>query len=169
MSDVQKQTSSGQHYLPTLRKRLKNPRVWLTFSGLIIVVLIVDLRRDPPNQASARLYVNAVRGYQAFVSPGIRRFVRCRYDPSCSEYSIQAVKRYGLLEGLELTVARICRCTSGVPIGTCDPVPDVWTGKERRADKRSDTTVENEVIVSTRVGHETSASGHVSGDSNQGN
>ena len=34
----------------------------------------------------------------------------CRFEPSCSEYSILAIKRYGLVKGCGLTVWRICRC-----------------------------------------------------------
>ena len=123
MSHVREQTPSGQRRLSTLRKLLKKPPVWLAFAGLLIISVILDLRREPPNQVGARLYVIAVRGYQACVSPLIRGFVCCRYYPSCSDYSIQAVERYGLGKGLELTGARICRCTSGVPVGTFDPVP----------------------------------------------
>jgi putative membrane protein insertion efficiency factor len=123
MSDVRKQSPSGQRRLSTLRKSLNKARLWLAIAGLLSVALIVDLNRDPPSQVTARLYVITVRGYQAFVSPHLHGFVRCRYCPSCSEYSIQAVENYGLGKGLKMTASRICRCTSDVPAGTRDPVP----------------------------------------------
>jgi len=64
-----------------------------------------------------------VRAYQGFISPRIRGFVRCRYCPTCSEYSIGAVQQYGLWKGLGLTVSRLSRCRNTVPLGTSDPVP----------------------------------------------
>ena len=49
-----------------------------------------------------------VRLYQRAISPAIP--ARCKYHPSCSEYAIQAVRRYGLLRGAVLAVWRILRC-----------------------------------------------------------
>jgi putative membrane protein insertion efficiency factor len=49
-----------------------------------------------------------VRFYQRAISPGIP--ARCRYYPSCSEYAVQAIRRYGVLRGAVLAVWRILRC-----------------------------------------------------------
>jgi uncharacterized protein len=49
-----------------------------------------------------------VRFYQRAISPGI--LARCRYHPSCSEYAVQAIRRYGVLRGAVLAVWRILRC-----------------------------------------------------------
>lgn len=62
----------------------------------------------------------AIRGYRR-VSP--RLPTRCRYQPTCSAYALQAIERYGLAAGLRLTAARLVRCRPGVPFGTGDPVP----------------------------------------------
>jgi len=46
---------------------------------------------------------------------------RCRYAPSCSDYSIQAVRDYGILRGLVLAAWRLLRCNPLSP-GGLDPV-----------------------------------------------
>ncbi|MBE3096418.1 MAG: membrane protein insertion efficiency factor YidD [Planctomycetes bacterium] len=51
------------------------------------------------------------------------RFVQCRYRPTCSEYSIEAVGRFGIRRGLVLTARRVMSCRPPVPRGTFDPVP----------------------------------------------
>jgi putative membrane protein insertion efficiency factor len=52
--------------------------------------------------------VAPVRLYQRLVSPALPR--RCKYHPSCSEYAVQAVRRFGLLRGLVLAAWRLLRC-----------------------------------------------------------
>ena len=54
------------------------------------------------------LAVAPVRFYQRFVSPAIPR--RCKYHPSCSQYSVTAIRRYGILRGLVLSAWRLLRC-----------------------------------------------------------
>jgi uncharacterized protein len=49
-----------------------------------------------------------VRLYQRVISPAIPS--RCRYYPSCSEYAVQAVRRYGILRGAVLAAWRLLRC-----------------------------------------------------------
>jgi putative membrane protein insertion efficiency factor len=60
--------------------------------------------------------VNALRGilvapirlYQRTLSPALP--ARCKYHPSCSEYAVQAVRRYGVLRGAVLAGWRLLRC-----------------------------------------------------------
>jgi len=49
-----------------------------------------------------------VRFYQRAISPAIP--ARCKYHPSCSEYAVEAIRRYGVLRGVVLAVWRILRC-----------------------------------------------------------
>ncbi len=66
------------------------------------------------------LIIAGIRGYQQFVSPMIRP--SCRYVPTCSEYGVESVLRYGALKGLWLTAKRISRCHP-LHEGGYDPVP----------------------------------------------
>jgi hypothetical protein len=61
-----------------------------------------------------------IRGYQLAISPMLGN--HCRFEPSCSEYSMIALRRHGLLRGLWLAVRRIVRCHPWHP-GGYDPVP----------------------------------------------
>jgi len=46
--------------------------------------------------------------YQRFVSPAIPR--RCKYEPTCSRYAVDAIRQYGILRGLVLAGWRLLRC-----------------------------------------------------------
>lgn len=61
-----------------------------------------------------------IRGYQKYVSPLTGR--HCRYEPTCSQYAIEAIRIHGALRGGWLAFKRILRCN---PFGGWgfDPVP----------------------------------------------
>jgi putative membrane protein insertion efficiency factor len=61
-----------------------------------------------------------IRGYQRFISPAVPS--RCRFHPSCSQYTLEAVERYGLLRGSWLGAKRLVKCHPFHP-GGYDPVP----------------------------------------------
>ncbi|MEP6809366.1 MAG: membrane protein insertion efficiency factor YidD [Chthoniobacterales bacterium] len=65
-----------------------------------------------------------IQPYQRFVSPHTTGFIRCRFRPTCSNYSAQAVRKRGFPIGIWLTTIRILRCEPWVPMGTPDPVPE---------------------------------------------
>ncbi len=63
---------------------------------------------QPVSKFFSRLLILAVRGYQK--SLGVFLGGRCRYFPSCSEYFIGAVEKYGPLKGSLKGIWRILRC-----------------------------------------------------------
>jgi putative membrane protein insertion efficiency factor len=91
--------------------------------AVVVGGLAIDARQPAPERVGARLYVASVLGYQRWARPVVRRIVVCRYSPSCSDYSLQAVRRFGLATGLTLTAKRLLRCRPGVT-GGADPVPE---------------------------------------------
>lgn len=108
--------------MPPLRQLLKHPGTYLLIFGLLGALAVADTLRAPGAQWTARAYDFALRGYQAQISPHLARHVRCRFVPSCSQYSREVVAKLGLWRGLRLTVDRVRRCRPDVPMGTVDPV-----------------------------------------------
>jgi len=109
--------------MPALRKFLRNPASYLGVIVLLIVMVLLDGLHAPEAQLTARAYIAAVHSYQQVGHPLLEGRVRCRFQPTCSNYSIAAVQRYGILRGLRLTAGRVWRCRSSVSSGTSDPVP----------------------------------------------
>jgi putative membrane protein insertion efficiency factor len=69
----------------------------------------------------ARALMAAVRGYRLMLSPWLGN--ACRFEPTCSRYSLEALEKHGALAGSYLTVHRILRCAPWCD-GGHDPVPD---------------------------------------------
>ena len=67
------------------------------------------------------LLIAIVKGYRLLLSPWLGS--ACRFEPTCSVYSIQAVQRHGALAGSYLTLHRLGRCHPWCK-GGHDPVPD---------------------------------------------
>ncbi len=61
-----------------------------------------------------------IRLYQLTLSPMFP--ATCRFEPSCSNYGYEAIRRYGLWKGGKMTAGRIARCHPFNP-GGFDPVP----------------------------------------------
>lgn len=61
-----------------------------------------------------------VKVYQYAISPMLGS--RCRFDPSCSQYAVEALRRHGAFKGSWLAIRRVGRCHPWHP-GGYDPVP----------------------------------------------
>lgn len=67
------------------------------------------------------IFIGLVRLYQLIISPWIPS--SCRYHPTCSQYSIEALKEHGAIKGIWLTIKRMGRCHPWNE-GGYDPVPE---------------------------------------------
>lgn len=66
-----------------------------------------------------QVLVGLIRIYQVFISP--LKGQSCRFYPTCSEYSVQALQKYGLIKGIWKSIKRILKCHPFHP-GGHDPV-----------------------------------------------
>ena len=70
-------------------------------------------------QIPKKFFIALVRAYQIGLSPFL--LPCCRFYPSCSEFAIEAIRRYGPLKGFGLALLRLLRCHPWHP-GGYDPV-----------------------------------------------
>ena len=66
-----------------------------------------------------RLVLAPILVYQRVISPALPR--RCKYEPTCSAYAVQAIREFGILRGLVLAAWRLLRCNP-FSRGGFDPV-----------------------------------------------
>lgn len=55
-----------------------------------------------------KILIKCICFYQKHISPWLGH--NCKYYPSCSEYTKQAIEKYGVLKGCGLGIVRICKC-----------------------------------------------------------
>ncbi len=71
--------------------------------------------------AASWCLIGILRAYQLAISPFLGH--HCRFEPTCSSYSLEALRSYGVIKGMGLTVRRLLRCHPFHP-GGYDPVPN---------------------------------------------
>jgi putative membrane protein insertion efficiency factor len=67
-----------------------------------------------------RIFIYPIRLYQRFLSPLLGK--NCRFEPTCSHYTAQAIEEWGVFKGMWLGIRRIARCHPWGGFGF-DPVP----------------------------------------------
>jgi putative membrane protein insertion efficiency factor len=80
---------------------------------------IAPLQRTP-----VRLALFALRFYKAYLSMLFAG--SCRFEPTCSQYSYEAIERFGVARGCWLTLKRLARCQPLSRKFGIDPVPENW-------------------------------------------
>jgi len=68
-----------------------------------------------------KVLIAPIKFYQKYIS-GYKRYSHCKYTPTCSQYAIEAIEKYGPLKGLGLAIYRVLRCNP-FSKGGYDPVP----------------------------------------------
>ena len=68
-----------------------------------------------------RVFLWLIRLYQRHISPGLPR--RCRFSPTCSQYALEAITKYGAVKGGWLALKRLLRCNPFYKGDYFDPVP----------------------------------------------
>ena len=68
-----------------------------------------------------KIFIGLIKFYRKYLS-GLKAAPTCKFIPTCSEYGIEAIEKYGVLKGGVLTVWRILRCNP-FSKGGYDPVP----------------------------------------------
>ncbi|MBQ8344609.1 MAG: membrane protein insertion efficiency factor YidD [Clostridia bacterium] len=86
-----------------------------------------------------------IKLYRRFISPILPQ--SCRFTPSCSQYAIEAIDKFGAIRGSILATYRILRCNPFCR-GGYDPVPDHFTFK------RQELKIENEEAEEENTGEE---------------
>ncbi|MCU9594736.1 membrane protein insertion efficiency factor YidD [Caldibacillus thermolactis] len=76
-----------------------------------------------------KILIRFIQFYQKFISP--MKPPSCRFYPTCSQYGVEAIYRFGALKGGYLTIRRILKCHP-LHKGGWDPVPEEWPLKKRK-------------------------------------
>jgi putative membrane protein insertion efficiency factor len=88
--------------------------------GLGAVLLALEAFLPVRLQPTAWALRGAIRSYQAVLSPLLPS--QCKFTPTCSQYGLMGVRKYGTLRGSLLIIWRLLRC-SPLTRGGHDPVP----------------------------------------------
>ena len=79
-----------------------------------------------------KIFILLIRFYQKFISPLFP--AKCRYYPTCSQYTLEAIQEYGAIKGTYLGIKRILRCHP-FHEGGYDPVPKIKNKNSEEKEK----------------------------------
>jgi putative membrane protein insertion efficiency factor len=99
----------------------------LFFHGTLFTLIVLNKKEknfvnsmSTAKQIASFPFIAVIKLYQWILSPWLGP--SCRYTPTCSQYGLEAFKKYGPVKGLWLTIKRISRCHPWGGHGH-DPVP----------------------------------------------
>jgi uncharacterized protein len=84
-----------------------------------------------PESVSISIALAALRFYKSYLS--LLAGGSCRFEPTCSQYSYEAIERFGVLRGSWLTVRRLLCCHPLSGKFGFDPVPEIWQDSQTSA------------------------------------
>lgn len=68
------------------------------------------------------IFVALIKGYQKVISP-LKPIQACKFQPTCSQYMIEAIEIHGVFKGITLGLRRLGQCRPGSHYHGYDPVP----------------------------------------------
>lgn len=83
---------------------------------MTVCLRLIDSRK----RMAKKILIQMIKFYQKYLSP--LKTTKCPYIPTCSNYGLQAIEKYGAFKGGLLTIWRILRCNP-FSHGGYDPVP----------------------------------------------
>ncbi|GMI69606.1 hypothetical protein like AT3G09310 [Hibiscus trionum] len=116
----------------SVKLNLKSPNQ--AFSGLRSVLVSGSVQNSGQNtpeddeveNLGVKAALSMLKFYKREISPVLPK--SCRFVPTCSEYSMEAYKKYGVVKGTVLTAWRLCRCN---PLGGSGFDPPRWFDEEK--------------------------------------
>ena len=81
-----------------------------------------------------RLFLALIRFYQRHISPALP--ARCRFLPTCSQYAVEAIERFGAVKGGFLALKRLLRCHPFYRGAMYDPVPEKISRHKPKKNRR---------------------------------
>jgi putative membrane protein insertion efficiency factor len=101
-----------------MRRRL------LILAVVVMALAGADLARAPQHQLLAQAAITGIHVYQATLSRAFAASgVACRFSPTCSHYAEACVRRFGVVRGGGMALARLLRCGPWTAAGTVDLPP----------------------------------------------
>ncbi|XP_009782346.1 UPF0161 protein At3g09310 isoform X2 [Nicotiana sylvestris] len=119
---------NGASFVPSQQQTLFSNRFHLQFVILQEAAIKSSLsfeKNDEEDNLGVKAALTMLKFYKREISPIMPK--SCRYVPTCSEYSMIAYKKYGVVKGTVLTAWRLCRCN---PLGGSGFDPPRWFGEE---------------------------------------
>jgi putative membrane protein insertion efficiency factor len=93
--------------------------------------------RQTPKSAGVRAALFALDFYKLYLSPLLAG--TCRYEPTCSRYAYEAIKRFGVWRGIWLGTKRLSRCHPLSRKFGFDPVPEKWQEMQANSTMTAET------------------------------
>ncbi len=106
---------------PLLLRKLSISRKTAYILTLLLMAFIFDISRMPDQQISSRILLFGITGYQRFISPRLKGFITCKFEPTCSHYGATSIRWYGTYWGGIRALNRLFRCSPWTSQSGWDP------------------------------------------------